>query len=97
MKREDKSVIMVKVGGVEYETIYDEHGTQRFREDRFLGLLINNGLLDLNKVEVAYHEGKMGDQRCYAEFKMALGYSVSGFSELSAFEDMEIDNPVWKE
>jgi len=94
---------MVTVGGVEYPTIIT-NGVQRFIENRDFPLLKRTPLtydratgmnvLDLNGLAVRYHCGEFS-QREYAEANMALGYSVSGFCDLSSFQDMDVINPVW--
>ncbi len=87
-------VVTVSVGGVDYETVIDKDGVQRFRRNMVLDFLFKDKRLDLNQLAVDYHHKKF-DQRSYAEFNMALGYSVCGFADLSSFQDMEIDNPLW--
>jgi hypothetical protein len=95
----DGDVIIVKVGGVPYETVMVK-GVQRFKRNALIDHLSKTGQLDLNQIAIQYNEGQYNegkfDQRSYAEFNMALGYSVSGFADLSAFQDMEIENPLWK-
>ena len=91
--------IIVKIGGVEYATYLDERGTQRFYENSNNPLILSspkqkNGEPDFNQMSILYRQGKFS-QREYAEFNMAVGYSVYGFSELSSFEDMLIENPLW--
>lgn len=85
----------VRVGGVVYSTIIDEHGTQRFIENPFVRYLLANSRKDLNAIGIAYQRGLFGTgpeaQRAYAEFNMALGYSVCGFEELSSFQDMKVE------
>ncbi len=103
--------LTVMVGGQPYETIITEGGVQRFIEDpnnalyRRLrtrggagGEIVNpsGDILDLNEMAVRYHKGEFS-QREYAELNMALGYSVGGFCELSNFQNMDIDNPIWEE
>lgn len=89
--------IKVKVGGVEYDTVVDPQGVQRFIADPVIRTLVNAEVIDLNEVARLY----VGDnkdpgftQREYAEFNMKLGYSLGGFAELSWFFDMEIENPI---
>lgn len=90
-------VIMVKVGGIEYPTFIDAHGVQRFKANAVVRWMIDEartaGAGDLNKLGSAYRSGAF-DQRTYAEFYMLLGYSLSGFAELSFFLDLEIENPI---
>lgn len=87
----------VRVGGVDYPTIVDEGGVQRFVADPLLAACFECGALDLNKLENAYQLGTSGlTQRQYAELNMKLGYSVCGFMDLSSFQDMEVENPLWK-
>lgn len=106
MKKEYKSgdIIKVKVGGVEYETYIDPNGVQRFRANSLLNFLFENrknknqnSKIDLNEIAILFHTKQPFSQRDYAEFNMMLGYSVCGFAELSSFEDMEIENPLWEE
>lgn len=90
----------VRVGGVVYPTIIDEQGTQRFIENPVIRYILDEqvtvgGKPLLNAIGIAYHRGLFGRgpeaQRAYAEFNMALGYSVCGFEELSSFQDMEVE------
>jgi hypothetical protein len=89
-----KEIIKVKVNNIEYDTIIDKHGTQRFIENKVIRHLVDIKVIDLNKLVIDYFNNKF-DQKSYAEFNMMLGYSVSGFSELSSFMDYEIINPLW--
>ena len=91
-----------------YETYIDENSTQRFREDpthplwdRWCGDKASNnrgrfgrGTEDLNALCVAYSRGEF-DQHTYMEFNISIGYSVSGFSELHNFWDLDLMNPLW--
>ena len=48
-------MIMVKVGGVDYETFIDNKGVQRFKKNKLLSYLVDNGDIDLNKLARDYH------------------------------------------
>ena len=86
----------VTVGGVEYPTVIDPNGTQRFVADPLLSAACDCGALCLNKLGIAYNTGKSGlTQRQYAELNIRLGYSIGGFSDLSSFFGMAIENPLW--
>lgn len=99
-------IIPVMVGDQPYETVII-NGVQRFIEDKnnplyrrlqrdTVGVVNPAGdIVDLNDMAIRYHRGEFS-QREYAEFNMALGYSVGGFCDLSSFEDMDIDNPLWE-
>lgn len=88
-------IIKVKVGGVEYDTIIDPDGVQRFKANKTVRYLLDaNGKIDMNLLRDTYNAGAFG-QREYAEFHMLIGYSVSGFCELSPFADMAVENPLW--
>jgi hypothetical protein len=89
-------VVVVRVGGKDYETIFDENGVQRFRKNGVLTHLVKIRSIELNQIALMFGRGSFS-QRDFAEFNMALGYSVSGFADLSHFKDMEIENPVWAE
>ena len=48
-----------------------------------------------NKLAVMYIQGAFS-QRDYLEFYMSTGSSVSLIAEMSFFEDLEIENPLWE-
>ena len=96
MKYKKGQKIPIKVGGKEYMTVIDSHGTQRFIANKLLQHLSDTGQIDLNKLSVDY-QNKVGfTKREYAEFNMQIGYSVAGFSELHLFQDYKIENPLWE-
>ena len=97
-------VIPVIIEGKLYETVIDEHGTQRFRSNTVLDYMrehdthgkpaaMHHQMFNLNTLAVAFHMGKF-DKRDYMELVMQ-GYSVSGFCDLSTFADWTISNPLW--
>lgn len=86
---------MVKVGGIEYPTVIDERGTQRFIGNKLLRHLVDSGQVNMNKLSIDYQHDKFS-QREYAEFVMGLSWSVSGFADIEEFEDMEIENSLWE-
>lgn len=87
---------MVKFGEKEYPTYIDEYGVQRFYENSVIRHLRYTKAIDLNELSGDFFENKF-TQIDFLEFNMALGYSVSGLAELSYFQDLEIDNPLWHE
>lgn len=105
---ESGTIIKVVVGGKEYDTVIDEHGRQRFIENPdhpLMKKLKSRGrdddiinpdgeVEDLNEMNALYRAGEIS-KRDYAEFNMALGYSIGGFRELSCFYDWDIENPLW--
>ena len=109
MEANPGDVIIVRVGGVDYETVIDENGVQRFPEDPnnsvllalpMVGVSMPGGtsvnMRDMNELALRYHRGAI-TQREYAEATMAVGYSVSGFSDYSSFSDMLLENPLWQD
>lgn len=86
--------VMIRLDGFEYPTIIDDQGVQRFYKNEVVDHLFEAGRLDLNKLALEFRQGKFS-LRHYAEFYMSLGYSVSGFMDLSAFSEMKIENPLW--
>ena len=86
--------IIVKIGGNEYKTIIASDGRQRFVENSLLRHLIDSGMVSLNQLAIDYQAGKFPKEE-YLFFYMGIGYSVGGFAELSVFEDLEIENPLW--
>lgn len=97
-------IIKVKVGGIEYDTVIDPSGVQRFIEDRGHWLVkqipkiwdsyLKRDIDDMNVMVRRYHRREFS-QRDYAEMNMAVGYSVDGFCDLSYFRDMNVENPLW--
>jgi len=86
----------VYVGGRPYEAREDDRGVLRFRKDpdhhlvkQLSSLFGGSGCKDPNDMAIAYHQGEFS-LRDYAEMNMGMGYSLGGFEELSAFEDLEI-------
>jgi hypothetical protein len=88
-------IIIVKVGDKPYETVIDKDGTQRFRANSLVRHLCDSGRVDLNQLCIDYQQGRFTQEE-YLHFNMGLGYSVCGLAELSSFEDLEIDNPLWE-
>lgn len=86
--------IKIKIGGREIETIIDPHGIQRLPSNPIYKGLWDSGSLDLNKLAIGYHEGKISKED-YLEFWLHFGMSVCSFSEKHDFEDLEIENPLW--
>jgi hypothetical protein len=86
--------IIVKIGGREILTTIDEHDTQRLPYNPVYKALLESSALDLNILGIAYQTDKISF-RNYLEFYLNIGYSVCGFAELSAFEHLEIENPLW--
>lgn len=50
----------------------------------------------LNTVDVEYHQGKHSVDDLLTLYT-SIGYSVSGFMDLSLFDDLEIRNPLWEQ
>ena len=59
--------------------------------------LVDNQPVDLNEMAWAFHANNAFSLLDYAEFNMHIGYSVSGWADLSTFQHMEIDNPMWSQ
>lgn len=88
-------IFLVKIGSHRIKTEIDKNGVQRLPCNLFYDNLIKHGLLDLNAMARAYHTGKLSFDE-YLEFYLNIGYSMSGFAELSSFEHLEIKNPLWE-
>ena len=86
--------VMIKIGDRDMETVIDEHGVQRLPDNPVYSALFDSGALDLNALAVAYHKGKISFEN-YLEYYLHIGYSVDGFADLSAFQELEITNPIW--
>lgn len=58
--------------------IIDEHGTVRFKKNEIVRVLLDTGVLDMNKLAVLNFSREDREQ-----FAQLIGYSVSGFGDLS--------------
>lgn len=88
--------IMIKIGNRNVETYIDPHGTQRITPvNKLYAYLYETKKLDLNMLAVAVDTGQFSFKE-YFEMYLSIGYSVSGFSELSRFQKYQIKNPVWE-
>lgn len=69
----------------------DIHGVIRFRRNRIVRYLLDNGSLDLNMLaEIGDRTGRDDDgfsQADWTQFYQLIGYSLSGFHELSGVAD----------
>lgn len=87
--------IKVKIGKKEYDTYIDKNGVQRFIKNKVVCYLVDEGIIDLNKLRMDFHDKKFPTID-YLEFHMLMGYSICGFSELSPFYGYQIKNPLWE-
>ena len=60
----------------------DSHGTLRFRENKIVQYLLDNGGIDLNRLGVTDFDNDDREQ-----FAQLIGYSLSGFADLSYVTD----------
>ena len=58
--------------------LLDEHGTPRFKGNKIVRFLLDAGPFDMNKLRMM-----PWSEEDYSEFCQLIGYSVSGFGELS--------------
>jgi hypothetical protein len=66
----------------------DKHGTVRFRGNAIVQHLLDNGGLDLNDLAVTSPEFPQQD---WEQFAQLIGYSLSGFGDLSYVRDDTYD------
>lgn len=64
----------------------DRHGTMRFKENKIVTYLLDNGGIDLNKLARLSF-----DQNDREQFAQLIGYSLGGFGELSYVTDEVYD------
>ena len=66
----------------------DEIGTTRFKPNKIVQYLLDEGPFDLNTIAVKAAQGDISndDQRQFAQL---IGYSLGGFSELTSYVDDE--------
>lgn len=103
--------IPVIVGDRTFTTIIDANGVQRFKVNTAINAFVNASTVafnrhnstrrgpapyTLNNLAIEYHEGKhtLDDM---LTFYTSIGYSVSGFCDLSYFQNLDIRNPAWED
>ncbi len=70
--------------------IVDASGTIRFQENKIVRFLLDNGIYDLNKLWIMFHNSKIFSLDDMEQFYQLIGYSVSGFGDISNFRDETI-------
>jgi hypothetical protein len=82
----------------------DEHGIARFKANKIVRYLLDNGGLDLNKLYMVGLEGKgVFSKDDWTQFNQLIGYSVDGFGSLSTVSKKvvsradKIAEKLWKE
>jgi len=60
----------------------DGEGVPRFKKNHIIGWLFETGKLNLNEISVMVHRG-MFPQEDYVQLTQLLGYSTSGWGDLS--------------
>jgi hypothetical protein len=86
--------VTVYVGGAPYRAGFDSAGVLRFEKS----WVLDAAGLDLNRLSLDYqlkHRADPAALRAYAETMMGLGYSCSGFCDLSNFAELEVRAPTW--
>jgi hypothetical protein len=82
-------VVWVEINGKRYKTKIDPDGVQRFVPDATWVPKIRK-MLNLNDV------GDVLDGDEYSDFARNIGYSVSGWMELSCNARKRVKNPLWE-
>ncbi len=67
----------------------DEHGVLRFKENKIVSFLLDNGPYDMNSLAC-----ERFSQEDYEQFAQLIGYSLSGFGTLSYATDETYDAAV---
>ena len=87
------------VRGKRRRTVIDEHGVQRFPANRIVRDLVDAARdgrrVDLNDIARRHQSGSYSTAEMRQLYRL-MGYSISGYAELSAFEHDEILNPLWE-
>lgn len=64
-----------------HEIVIDEHGVERFRQNRLVRFLVDNCKYDLNHIWGLYGDGDFTDAEMREVYRL-MGYSVGGFGEV---------------
>lgn len=62
---------------------FDDHGTIRFKQNGIVRMLLDDGPYDLNQLSLMVARGQFRAED-YTQLMQLIGYSVSGFGELSS-------------
>jgi len=81
--RRDYPDILVAFPNAQF--VRDENGVFRFKENALVRWLMDGGKISLNDMAVAFQNGHFKLDE-YMEFYQGLGYSLSGFLEIGAFD-----------
>lgn len=85
--------LVVTVGGAEYPAVMKDK-VLGFKSNWAVRAAANDSDCDLNVLCAMYQIDNF-PLRDYAEYHMMLGYSVSGFCDLSEFQHLEVVTPFW--
>ena len=96
MKYKPYDEIIVKLNGKEYISYIDSKGVQRFKTNSVVNDIFNIFNINLNTLSFNFLQGKYTKQE-WIEFYTMIDYSLDGFSCLSDFQDVEIENPLWED
>lgn len=87
--------IMIRIGAKPVLTYIDERGIQRILPNRIIrDVAETNRSLDLNMIAALHAQGNYSLQE-YLEYDLLTNWSVCGFCELSRYQFLDVDNPVW--
>lgn len=93
--------IPVKIAGKEFQTFLDERGTQRFCGNAVITRMMDSrvlsdshGELSLNTLSLDFHKGMFSTED-WLDFMTSFGYSVGGLMDLSVFQHLPVENPLW--
>lgn len=93
--------IVVKVGEKEFQTFIDSDGVQRFCGNSVIETIVHtymnepNSNFNLNNLAIDYYNGKYSSEH-WLDFMTSFGYSVSGLLDLTAFQYLPVENPLWE-
>ena len=87
--------IMIRIGAKPVLTYIDERGTQRIFPNRIIREVSNtNKVTDPNTIRAMYEQGHYSLEE-YLEYDLQTNWSVCGLCELSRYEFIDVDNPMW--
>ncbi len=96
MQIKEGNEVIVKLNGREFISYIDNKLVQRFKTNSIVNDIFDEYNVDLNKLYINFQNRKYTEKE-WLEFYTMINYSVSGFSSLEDFQDVEIENPLWEE
>lgn len=86
--------IVVKINGVEIETVIDERGVQRLPRNKVIDFMMDCHFHNYNWLAEEVYKGRFSQEERRMIYQN-VGYSLCGYMDV--FTEDEVENPLWDE